>query len=109
MLKQRFKVIYKYKNHIITLTSLLILLFSSILSSCNKSESTGGTVFEDLLDISYENCLVCHIGGNKPITHHCVMYEDISITQCVQCHKKKHDGNILPGMANVDCAECHAY
>ena len=107
MLNHLFRTIVKYKRYIMTL--LIIILINPILTSCNKNESTACSMFKDLLNISYENCLICHMGGNNPITHHCVMYQDISITQCVQCHKKKHDGNILPGMANVDCADCHAY
>ena len=89
MIFHKFIKVIKHNKYLITLTLLIIVIFPSILTSCKETDSTDGFILKDLLDISYENCLVCHIGGSKPITHHCIMYEDTSITQCVQCHKKK--------------------
>lgn len=112
MLNCRFDMVFKSKVLISIILIIVLESFSSMSISCidyDKTESNDLPVVQRLLELSYENCLICHMGGNKPITLHCVMYEDTSITKCVQCHKNKHTGNILPGRANVDCAECHAY
>jgi len=98
-----------------------LVILTSLFISCNSNNGTDGdntSVSGYLLDIGYENCLVCHTGGINPISHHCLSLEPITYTEikddiyspklseCLSCHLP-HPFIVEKVISTIACTDCH--
>ena len=111
------------KNKKLLLFFIVLLLTTLPLNVSCSSNDEGAVQAENsslsafFLDIGYENCLMCHVGGQVPINNHCKSFNpdyskildelySPSINDCLYCHKGH---NIKDGKSETTfyCAICH--
>lgn len=104
------RVIIKLKSRkLLMLLGLVFLFVIMVSTSCTKTEEgSSKSIAHSMLDLGYENCLVCHVGGQNPMAVHCneTMKEDASLDMCLVCHVDMR--SIISGeKALINCTDCH--
>mgnify|MGYP001041859989 CR=1 FL=1 len=96
----------------IKLLFALGLVVSAIIvsTSCSNEAEEGSSmpIGHSMLDLGYENCLVCHVGGLNPMAVHCneTMKEEASLDMCLVCHIDMR--SIIAGDDPlINCTDCH--
>ena len=84
---------------------MIIIMLMFIACNGNTKEDDAVSIEDHLLDLGYENCLICHTGGLFPITHHCA---SASIGECLNCHNDMNYIIFNPSKATfISCHNCH--
>ena len=98
------------KNLLLYIVLFIGLIFT--MTGCSRQSAVEPGNFGDyVLDLGYENCLVCHVGGQKPLAEHCTIALDVPVTlnNCLECHLDMRSIMLLPRQeAYIDnCSKCH--
>ena len=103
------------------LLSILSVIATGLFAGCQSSsvngeDNTSGSNY--LLDIGYENCLICHTGDRYPLNLHCLILDPIThieiydesyspkLSDCLLCHLS-HANNPDKITTTLNCGECH--
>ena len=102
----------KSKTKNLLLITIFILSLMITTAGCTSKVAGESKTFGDsVLDLGYENCLVCHVGGKKPLAEHCTIALDdpVTLNNCLECHLDMRSIMLLPRKdAYIDnCAKCH--
>ncbi|MDD4924030.1 MAG: hypothetical protein PHF74_04260 [Dehalococcoidales bacterium] len=98
------------KHKKLLLLGIAILAVIIVMTACNREteEGTSLSIGDSMLDMGYENCLICHVGGQNPMAVHCdeTMQDDASLDICLVCHVDMR--NIISGEKPlINCTDCH--
>ena len=97
---------------------LLPIISLSINCSTGETDESSSSLSNHLLELGYENCLVCHIesGSAVNLSHHCLHFDPInyvripsidyspSLNDCLICHTS-HSSEKKRTV--YDCSWCH--
>ena len=93
---------------------LAVIILGLILTTagCNSQAVVEPEGLGDhVLDLGYENCLVCHVGGQYPLAEHCTIAlpDPVTLDNCLECHIDMRSIMLLSRQeAYIDnCKKCH--
>lgn len=96
---------------ILLLTVLIIGLMFTIAGCSRPTAVEPEGLGDHILDLGYENCLVCHVGGQYPLAEHCTIALDYPVTldNCLECHIDMRSIMLLPRQEAYinNCKQCH--
>ena len=88
---------------------MIIIMLMFIACNGNTKEGDAVSIENHILNLGYENCLVCHTGGKVPIADHCkkALGDMVTLDNCLMCHLEMRGIVIARHEAYFGCAACH--